>query len=73
MQRLFSDQRKELDEERIMTEEERRKVELDKISIDSKMKKIDEREAMINMSEKDLRKKVIRLRFYPVSRDEKKL
>ena len=46
-----------------MTEEERRKVELDKISIDSKMKKIDEREAMINMSEKDLRKKVSRLRF----------
>ena len=63
MQRLFSDQRKELDEERIMTEEGRRKVELDKISIDSKMKKIDEREAMINMSEKDLRKKVSRLRF----------
>jgi len=57
LQRLFSDQRKELDEERIMTEEERRKVELDKISIDSKMKKIDEREAMINLSEKDLRKK----------------
>ena len=41
-----------------MTEEERRKVELDKITIETKMKKIDEREAQINLSEKDLRKKV---------------
>ena len=58
LQRMYTDQQKELDDETKKNQEEKLKVEKEKREIEQRKARLEEREQQCDKSEKDLRKKV---------------
>ena len=64
LQRLIADQQKELDAEKVATDDERRKVEHEKSQLETRRLELEKREAELNSGEKNLRKKVLCALFF---------